>query len=89
MDTRPLRSRGIPDSCILNRCRHLNVAQASGGGLDIRDQVGRVPIARLGQVDLVADPAGIALPGVANVRIIGRVKALAGWSAGSRQRTWP
>ena len=83
------RRQAALSQSILNRCRHLNVAQASGSGLDIRDQVGRVPIARLGQVDLVADPAGIALPGVANVRIIGRVKALVGWSVGSRQRTRP
>jgi hypothetical protein len=62
---------------VLNRCRHLNVTQASSGSLDIRDQVGRVGIARLGQMDLVADPAGVALSGVANIRIIGRVEALA------------
>ena len=77
IDQVSFRRQAALSQSILNRCRHLNVAQASGGGLDIRDQVGRVSIARLGQVDLVADPAGLALPGVANVRIIGRVKALA------------
>ena len=71
------RRQAALSQSILNRCRHLNVGRASGSGLDIRDQVGRVPIARLGQVDLVADPAGVALFGVANVGIIGRVKALA------------
>jgi hypothetical protein len=70
IDQVSFRRQAALSQSILNRCRHLNVAQASDGGLDIRDQVGRVPIARLGQVDLVADPAGLALPGVANVWIV-------------------
>ena len=62
------RSEPVPSSAPSRRSRR--------SGLDIRDQVRPIRLAGLGQMNLVADPAGIALFGVAGVGIIGRVKAL-------------
>jgi hypothetical protein len=55
----------------LNRCRHRPIRHSRRGGLDIRDQVRPVRLAGLGQMNLVADPAGVPLFGVAGVGSIG------------------
>ena len=70
------RQQSTPGESALNRCRHRPVRRSRRGGLDIRDQVRPIRLAGLGQMNLVADPAGVALFGVAGVGIIGRVKAL-------------
>jgi hypothetical protein len=51
----------------VNRCRHRPIRHSRRGGLDIRDQVRPVRLAGLGQMNLVADPAGVPLFGVAGV----------------------
>jgi hypothetical protein len=71
-----LRQQSTRGESVLNRCRHCPVRRSRRSGLDIRDQVRPIRLAGLGHMNLVADPAGIALFGVAGVGIIGRVKAL-------------
>ena len=63
----------------LDRRGHGDIGQARRRGLDIRDQVRLVSIAGLGQMNLGADPADVALLGLARLRIIGRVNAAAHW----------
>jgi len=59
--------------------RHgVEVEHRRGGRLDVRDQVRRVRLARLGQVDLVADPGRGALARVVRLRIERRADEVGG-----------
>jgi hypothetical protein len=76
MDGREQAARGQGP---VNRRGHGDIGQARRRGLDIRDQVRPVGVTGLGQMDLRADPADVARPGGASLRIIGRVKTPAHW----------
>ena len=58
---------------------HLGVVHGRAGGLHVRDQVGRVRLAGLREVDLVARPAGSALDAVAGVKVIRGGQPLSAW----------
>jgi hypothetical protein len=66
-----LRQQPTRGEKAVNRCRHRPIRHSRRGCLDIRDQVRPVRLAGFGQMNLVADPAGVLLFGVAGVGSIG------------------
>jgi hypothetical protein len=73
--------RPVIDSCQvgLDRRQHGMVVDTGGGGRHLRDQVGCVVLAGLGQMHAVTDPAGIALGFVARLNVVGRANDLGRW----------
>src|SRR5512135_134051 len=66
------------------RCQ-VNVADRRWGGFDVGDEVRRVGVAALGQMNLVAGPGGAAFISIARLAIVGRVEARAGrWQISCR-----
>src|SRR5262245_4085808 len=63
----------------LNGWQHGMVVDTGGRGRHLRDQVGRVILAGLGQMHGVANPPGVALGFVARLNVIGRANDLGRW----------
>ncbi len=60
----------------MNRLGHGDIRGGGRGGFHLRNEMGGVWLAGLGQMDLVADPGRAALLAIAGVGIVGGVKLL-------------